>query len=205
MPWTPESDQSLTSGPLSSAALEETSMRMWHEFLTGYFDGGSHVVGTDAETEAEIEMVFPSASLGFQQAKMKQPLDGLGIQIVSLNEGKTRRFHRAGSVWCHNKTVWKFLLRAEVKNPADGRGAESLVRKGADLLYALLLIEPLAWPLHENGMHNVRPQPPVMVGSPQYHMRSMNVSATLIFPASIVQPVVDLDDDDSETVISFDV
>lgn len=178
MPWTPESNTPLTNGPLLPFKLEETSFRLMAEFLAGYFNDGQHVIGTSNQ-----QTKFPMASLKFQQAPVQQELNGLAITMMTLSEGKSRRFQRDGGFWGFNPVVWKFFIRAATQNDTTGENPADLVRRGADLLYGLFLIEPLAAPLHAKGINTIRPQPPVVIPNTDYKMRSINITAKLIFPA----------------------
>jgi hypothetical protein len=183
--WTPESNFDLVAPAVSVDYLEENAMRLWHEFLRGWFNGASHVIGLD-DAGAETSRTFPlAADLKFQQMKLKQPLAGLGIQVLQISAGNTRRMRMPGTglLGCYNQTLWRFQLRAALKNDSGGRTGIYLVRQAADLLYNLLVLDRLTAPLHAKGIHHIDPQPPVLIANAMYAMRAINCRATLIFPA----------------------
>lgn len=183
MPWLPESGDPLSSGPLSVLEFEASAHKLWHEWLTGWFSGTSHVIRTTDGGNQSIG--FPlAAQIAFQQAALTQPLDGFGIGVVLVSEAKLmHRFMRRGetSKQTQLRLTWRFYCRASVKSSgAEGHNSESLCRLGSDRLLALLSMEHNHLPLRAKGIFHVRPQTPVLVPSADITTRAMNVSATCI-------------------------
>lgn len=151
----------LTSSTLSVLDLEGTALKLWHEFLTGYFDGGSHAVGTS------VAQNFPTASILFQQAAPNQPADGISIALAWVNPAAARSCYEPSPVagqpmrWQHTAwTRFHFFVRASGALP-DSANAKWWAARTASLLYALLANVRATRPLAERGIHHLR------AGSPQ--------------------------------------
>jgi hypothetical protein len=170
MAWTPESTAPL-GADIDVSAVEESSMKLWQEFLAGYFNGAVH-----------FQMPYPQASLSFQQAQLPQPLDGLNLHVVGSTTGKPRIFPMPRGLTAFQRINWTFFLRASVKaGRADGHNSESLVRWGADALYHVLMSDGQLFPLYRAGILQIRPSPSRPVASLEYAMRSLDCGGTLCF------------------------
>lgn len=182
MPWTPESGSPLTT-PMSLLTFEESAHKLWHEFLLGWFSGSSHVLRqVDAVNQSVTFPSVPSDAIQFQQAALKQELNGLGIGIILVASPRVmhQRMFR-GSQRKQFRVAWMFYIRAKVnQTAAGGRNSESLCRQCSDLLFALLTIQANHGPLHDAGIANIRTEPARLVTSTDYSMRTMSVSATVI-------------------------
>lgn len=169
MPWSPEDSQGL-SGALDSNALEETSCKLWLEFLKGYFDGAYHGL-----------IAYPIAQIAFQQRAFTQEIEGVGIRIVGNVPGGTKPRRFGDGEWTlDNPASWTFLIVAKVTKPrTDGQNSDSLCRITSDLLYALTTKFERLTPLNRVGVQKIRAKPPVLAQSADYAARKMMVSATL--------------------------
>jgi hypothetical protein len=177
MPWTPESVTPLTSSTLSAIGLEETAMKLWYEFLSGYFNGQSHVFKA-----GDAPVPFPVAVMLCQRGRTPQPLEGVAISILHLGGGKTRILDVEQSQG-YNKTAVDFLVRSAVKAKRDdGHNAESLTRTVSDLLYALFTHEHIYAPLKVKGISQIRMNQPRLVDEvAEYTLRSLSSRATYRF------------------------
>lgn len=184
MPWLPESGDPLTSAAISFLDFEASAHKLWFEFLSGWFDGGEHVIRIENSVDQQVE--FPLAQqIGFQQAALKQPLDGFGLGVVLVTEARMmHRYLRKGTTsrQTQYRCQWRFYSRASVKNKAQqaGENSESLCRLGADRLFALLSLEHNHLPLRDKGIYNIRVGTPTLVPGSDHNVRALNVQATLI-------------------------
>src|ERR1041385_8235996 len=110
-----------------------------HEWLSGYFDGGAHVVVSGTEPVA-----FPRARLGFGVSSLAQPLSGVGITtIAEIRQGGTYRAgasDKAPSEDSLDVVEFTFIVRAKVGPDQEGNSALAC-QQAKDLLVALLKSE----------------------------------------------------------------
>ena len=149
MPWIPEAGLPLTA-TLNGNAVEAATMRLWREYLAGYFDGNAHG-GRQFPVAAE-----------FVCGAGKPNKEGLTLQIVSGGQSR-RPSHRwqDGDHLTVAPASWTMVVRGRVLSPrADLHNSESLCRWGADALYSLLgdpeAVRPLGW----SGIPEIRPDLP---------------------------------------------
>jgi hypothetical protein len=180
--------------PLSAAAvselkLEESVMALWSEFLAGYFDGNTHTVGANSPG-----LKFPKAAFSFQQGRLPQPLNGLGVSVVWEAPSKIKKqWDNVGTPPVRQEraygwALWMFLVRAELEN-GDGENAHKQCQSGSDRLYGLLNNSSAVLPLAEKGIHRLRPATPQMVaggkflrGDGSYHLRLVTCEGWLRWP-----------------------
>lgn len=132
---------------VTAFTLESGPPKIWHAWLSSYFDGGAHPVGLTSG-------VFPRAALAFDQGRLPQPLSGVGITVVqetvrercSLTEDGKRAI---------NEMRWTFYVRAQISQGGDGNSAYQ-ARHAAELLRALLQNDTARKPIAEKGILNVR-------------------------------------------------
>jgi hypothetical protein len=181
MPWTPEDGNTLTAAHVDQYAIEETTMKLWHEFLSGWFNGLPHLVGY-REGDPLLK-TFPAMDhFTAMQMPMAQNLDGFSIGVVHVGDSAPRRRSSFEGVKISYLNIgWTFFLRASVKTRTDGQNSAGLVRLGADLLHAILTLERTTSPLRARGLHRLRCAPARLISSGEYAMRSMHVRALLIF------------------------
>jgi hypothetical protein len=169
---------SLSAAPVSEFKLEETISLLFNEWLTGYFDGGSHAVGYNSPTP------FPTAAILFQQAEVPQPLNGVAISLVWLTRAKPRLYWDAVNGKRQQLALvdlgWLFIVRAQLAEAGQGN-AKKFAQNTSDLLFAILQNNNSAKPLAEKGIHHLRPETPQIMsegtgakqGDPAYAMRSV--------------------------------
>lgn len=182
--WTPESNAILPTLSLSGIGYEESLMKLWQEFLAGWFSDSSH------ELQEDVDVRFPAATLAFQEMESKTGLEGLGISVVLPNNDMTRpvwedsepdKSHRHLRNWLR----MEFIIRAVVKAKRDdGQNSKSLCRLGSDLLYSLLLNKPKLMPLNRAGVLAIRPRPPRWITSGDYPTRGLSCRMQLHFPVT---------------------
>jgi hypothetical protein len=162
----------LTAPPITETALEAGSLALFAEFLSGYFDGLNHAIGTNAP------QLFPKAEILFQQSSASQPLNGVAISVIMARPGRVkkyldwslgRRMQRAQA-----RVTWTFIVRAA--GPETGAGnAKKKCQDASDLLFGLLDNPVNTFPLAEAGIRHLRPETPGVVSegmaSPQSDLR----------------------------------
>lgn len=184
---------SLNSKAVDGLDAEGSALALWQEYLAGYFDGGTHLVG-------RMSVVFPKATLRFQEASLPQPLKGLGISVVWVTQVRTERRWEvltapdlallpAGTpadqerVQAHCSFL--FLVRALTAGSNDN--AQQQVQAAAGKLFGLLQNTAATEPLSEKGISKIRPTPARMAfpgdGAPGadqgYRLRVLSCRAIL--------------------------
>lgn len=170
MPWNPETP--LTNDAISLTKLEESSMKLWNEFLCGYFDGGTHEIGG-------VATQFPQATIVHQRAEHDK--QGIFIHIVALDVSAAKLLNSSdsGSVRkLRTKVKWMFGVKCLSKNNEAGN-SEYLARNAADRLLALLTFPGSTAPLARKGISCVRATTSKLVNSPDWAIRGLDVTAYL--------------------------
>jgi hypothetical protein len=180
-PWTPEDGNTLVAPPVTFYAIESAPVKIWHEWLSGWFNGEEHTLCTVDGVDQTV--VFPEASqIAVNNAVLSQPIDGLGIGIFQMAQPVT--MHRVLTRATKNiqlRLSWRFYIRAKVnKRSAGGENSESLCRKAAELFWALILMEENHGPIKAKGLFNVRAQPTQILSAAEWATRTTVVSATVI-------------------------
>jgi hypothetical protein len=158
----------MNAGPVNVMALETSVLRLWAEFLAGFFDGAEHQVGDGGAVP------FPRVAVRFQQAPLPQPLNGAVITVTWLSPGKTER--RWGVAQGQRTKVaatdvtWLFWVRAKVVSSGSGNSV-NLAQEVAEKLYGLLANERAIGPLAQRGIQRVRPETPYLVSDAEYALR----------------------------------
>ena len=179
--WTPEDGNTLLAPPVTFYAIESAPMKLWHEWLSGWFNGEEHTLCTvDGMAQSTV---FPQVqSIAIQNAAVGQELGGLGFGIVQLTQPTT--MHRTMTGGTRNiqlRLGWRFYIRAKVATrTVGGENSESLSRKASELLWALLLMEENHGPLKAKGLHNIKSQPAALLTSSEWATRTMIVNATVM-------------------------
>ena len=184
---------SLNAKALDGLDLEGSTLALWQEFLAGYFDGGAHLVG-------RASVVFPKATLRFQEASLPQPLKGLGISVVWVTQVRVERRWEvltaaelallpAGTPAEQERMQahcsFLFLVRALTAGTSDN--AQQQVQAAAGKLFGLLQNTAATEPLSEKGISKIRPTPARMAfpgddapGADQgYRLRVLSCRAVL--------------------------
>ena len=172
---------SLNAKAIDGMDAEGSALALWQEYLAGYFDGGAHLVG-------RASVVFPKATLRFQEASLPQPLRGLGISVVWVTQVRVERRWEvltaaelallpAGTPAEQERMQahcsFLFLVRA-VDPPSPGSSplrqgsggqagaasnAQQQVQVAAGKLFGLLQNTAATEPLSEKGISKIRPTP----------------------------------------------
>jgi hypothetical protein len=163
----------LSSPAVSLSAVEATSLALWNEFLTGYFDGGTHAVNGAA-------LAFPAASIAFQHNAPQK--EGLVIHQTVLNPGKVREFSGFGtSRTSRSRFSWTFWIKCLLKTPVEGHTSESLCQLGSDRLFAILQDISSSAPLAQKGITALRPSLARIVSANEWSVRQIDVRSILLF------------------------
>ena len=173
----------LTKPPVSELEIESTSLDLFQEFLSNYFDGGSHAIGQNAA------IVFPKAALRFQQTALPQPLDGnseaqgLAITAIWMSPGRVNRCFEAASnskrqERATTRSTWLFWIRAQAQNSGGGNSSR-LCQQAAEKLFALLQNSAETKPLAGKGIHHLRPSPPQIIQDSDYAVRMVSCAGQL--------------------------
>ena len=184
---------SLNAKAIDGMDAEGSALALWQEYLAGYFDGGAHLVG-------RVPVVFPKASLRFQEASLPQPLKGLGISVVWVTQVRVERRWEvltaaelallpAGTSAEQERMQahcsFLFLVRALTAGTSDN--AQQQVQAAAGKLFGLLQNTAATEPLSEKGISKIRPTPARMAfpgdGAPGadqgYRLRVLSCRAVL--------------------------
>ncbi len=162
MAWNPDSGDALSADAIRVADVEGTAMKLWAEFLGGWLDGGSHVLRGVAATMPNLQ----TGGLTFQEQPLPT-MDGLCLHVVTARPGRALKRLWADGIWYITESVRvDFQFRALVKTPrADRHNSISLVRWGANTLFAILQSSILTAALSRKGMNAFVPSPPKLVSS----------------------------------------
>lgn len=178
----------LTAPAVSELDVEGTSLALWQEFLAGYFDGASHIVGSNPTA------VFPKAALRFGQSAAPQPAGSAVVDVViSLvwlgNVGPRRlEWEKVGNStqqMAYSRTAWLFYVRASVNAATPGPTAgnpQKLCTLAAGRLQALLGNSDAALPLAQKGVAHLRPDEPRPIEDKEYIVRTLRCRGWLRYP-----------------------
>jgi hypothetical protein len=147
----------MTSAAVTFLTLGSAPEKLWHEFLTSYFDGAAHAVNGSSVT-------FPSVRVGFGVNDLSLALEGVGITVTSrtvkrrsfLDDGSEVALTGARQQKCYDKVEWAFWIRARVGQSAAGN-EEFQVRQALDLLRGLLSDNGAVWGLAQKGILRLDP------------------------------------------------
>lgn len=163
----------MISPAVTYLTLEEAPQKLWHEWLSGLFDGEAHMIGpsgTDAVT-------FPEASLSFDQAALAQPLNGLNILVLQQTlSGDCYLSEKGKDV--SNEMRWSFFVRA-ASTPGGLGNPEYQCRQAAQLLRACLLNSHATRGLAEKGIHELEVSEADPIESSHYQLRRIRVRGIL--------------------------
>jgi hypothetical protein len=181
MPWEPEDGDTLVAPPVTFYAIESAPVKIWHEWITGWFNGEEHTLCTVGGTEQSV--VFPEVQqVAINNTVLQQPVNGLAIGILQMAQPVV--MHRVLTRATRNiqmRMAWRFYIRAKVATrSAGGENSESLCRKASELFWALMVMEENHTPLKNKGLFNVRAQPTQLLSASEWATRTTVVSATVI-------------------------
>lgn len=181
---------SLSKPAINYLEMEKSVLALWHEFLSGYFDGAAHTLGDSGS------VMFPNAALRFQQSEQPQPQDGVGITGVFAGNSNVRRYWDLSDQSPRKRQEWA-VIRAQMIFQVRASGVMSDAAKpaahcqfAADRLFALLANGAATRVLGEKGVHHLRPRPPEPVKDSELHaLRMVSCAMTLrCFILSQTQP-----------------
>jgi len=152
---------------LAAAAINETNTgsqwkRVVHEWLTGWFDGGSHTLGRFPGT------TFPDCNVRFGQGETKEVATGVTREIrvfalpLDAMECRVEEGHLATPA-----TRWEFWVRTARKHHAGAARAD--METVTDLLKALLANGLTRFDLAQKGIHILRTFNPMEAPHRTYH------------------------------------
>jgi len=172
----------LSSNPISELTIESASKKLWHEYLSFWFDGASHVVGTNPA------VVFPKALIVFDQGPIKQPMDTgtanearVEIRVV-CQPGRERTWEHDGGRMARSDVVWNFWIKGKPVDAGDGR---SLVQRTAELLKAILTNPSCAVDLARAGIQHLRARKPSIVPGTDWNQQFVSASGQLIYQIKV--------------------
>lgn len=128
----------MMSDALNELNLESGTKALFHEFLSGWFDGASHTLGGIVRT-------WPKARLVFDQTAHQQPMDDkdvstakVEIHLVSLNPGESSQHWDGapGEKLSQARVPFHFWVKA--KTAGGGAESKALAQDAAELLSGLL-------------------------------------------------------------------
>jgi hypothetical protein len=162
-------------------------MLLWHEFLAGWFDGAEHTLRTNPDYTQLIPEV---EEITFQDQNLQKQLEGLYLHVTSERVAKIQNRWWSGASakrMITENAKLNFWFRARVKTArTDGHNARSLVRVGADNLFAILSGANTTIPLQRRGMGAFRPQRGILVGGGEMAMRQVPVSVIYTYPSEAI-------------------
>jgi hypothetical protein len=166
--WTPDIPNMLLCSKIEAAKIEETTTKVWKEFLEGYFDGEEH-----------LGREYPKASVKFGQTPPPaQELDGVYLHIVSIMDQVHSIRRMGGGYSLFDGLKWELFVKARLSTAVDANGltADGLSQRTADTLYGLLSRFPEMVPLNRAGLYLIRPSPPKLVASTAYFIRRILIT-----------------------------
>jgi hypothetical protein len=180
MTWTPESGALTKPAVNIVGGVELSSFDIWDEFIAGWFNGAAHVVN-----DAPTSVTFPVITVGFQQALVPPTLEGVHLNATMIRKHRSNRKPWGGADSNYEDITWKFWLRSKVvaKNPQKASGQVMLA---ADKLFLVLNTAVLIRVLTEKGITNVRSDHPRMISDTTHAMRTLDVSAKLLYRSDYV-------------------
>ena len=171
----------LTSPALTELNLESGSKALLNEWLKLWFDGATHVVGTNTT------ILFPRALISFDEGKIQQPLDPETSGATQAEIRIVCQPLRESTCW-YDKTEWLktcdvqfvFDVRASVREAGSGN-SQLLVNQISELLFAILGNPASRINLAQKGFRFLRPKKPEPVQDPLYLHRVVRCAGKLTF------------------------
>ena len=165
----------MTNAAVDYLTTESAPQKLWKEWLTGFFDGGSHEIGPSG-TGA---VTFPVASISFDQAEMPQPLSGVAIAVISQTISEHDMLTATGK-WVRQEMRWNFMVRAATV--AQGQGnPEYQCRLATEKLKACLMNDFTIKPLQQKGIYDLIVSEAEPIQSTAFIMRRLKVKGRYEF------------------------
>ena len=169
----------LTSPPVSELAVMQTTCALLAEWLRAWFDGAQHAVGQNPP------VLFPIANIAFGQSDPVQPLARFPADVDTEIRVVTFTRHEEQASMDTTTSAGKlistfqfFNFWVSAKHPGPAQSALAAQTVG-DLLKAILTNPDTRYPLAAKGITTLRPTPPQVIPSTDYHKRLVACSATL--------------------------
>lgn len=175
MPFDPDDlTPSIDAAAVNVADGIEYSMWMiWHEFITGWFDGASHAID-----DAPTNKTFPLADFGVQQLPIPEDMNGLHIHGLLMRRQPCGRKSIGGKDRAYDNMNIRLWVRCR-NTDKDGSTADREVVTASDLLWQVINKRVLSAPLNEKGIVNPRATYPNLVGDADYKTRMIAVNFRL--------------------------
>lgn len=172
--FTPEAP-AFVAPPVNIVSLEHGTSLIWHEFLSGWFNGAGHIL-----SDGQGATTFPVASdFAFGASSLKQPVDGLSFVMVTVQRPDTRHPHieSAAGRLQNMRWHWRLYVRAKL---AKANLSEQLCLQASDLTYAVLSSEHVHLaPLAGQGLFNIRTEPAQVIAAADAPTRVLNLKAEI--------------------------
>ncbi len=198
MSWNPDSGDPLSNPAINELSVEASAMKLWAEFLGGWFDGQQHMLRGALVDIPQVN------GLTFQEM-MLDGKDGLYLQVTTDQQASQKTRLWIDERWMVQEYVKiNFWFRALVKSArTDGHNSISLVRWGADTLSSILSSKLLVAPLGRKGMTRFRPQPHKIVTGSTCAMRHLPMS--ICYTYSLEETVGAASPDTTVPIIESDI
>lgn len=169
---------SLSAAAITEERVLQAAKTLLKEWLTSWFDGASHALGTVTPT---FPALTGEGQVQFDHSAETQPLDGLSVRIV-VHRGRERTHWFTAT---ESATAW--LVQADVLvdfyvRCKDAKGmpkSNERANTAADLLKAVLSNPASRLALAEKGVGQPRAQLPQTLVSEHYAVRLVVSAAQL--------------------------
>lgn len=172
----------LTSAAITALTVESAPRALWSEFLLSWFDGGSHTL------DGQPAAVFPKATVAFDQALLRQPMDTgtageAPVNILVTTAGlRDRVMWQAGGQVAVSEVAWTFWVRCHLRDAAESRRVS---QTAAELLRALLSSPADVYDLALKGVQHLRPRKPQRLTSETWEMYTMACAGRLQYERAL--------------------
>ena len=167
---------------IDGTAVDLSVKTLIHTFLSAYFDGAAHDVGT------RLAVTFPLAGIAFDQGPVKQPLqagdppagDGLEIRVI-FDVGRMERYPRDGGYDILQMGTIQFWVRSKVQSPDLRLNSKQQTQDAADLLHDLLNNPLTTIELADAGLGQFRPRKQTTKQNTNYVIRMVSCGVRISY------------------------
>jgi hypothetical protein len=167
---------------IDGVAIDLSVKTLMHTFLSAYFDGESHDLGT------RTGIPFPRAGIAFDQGLVAQPLQGNppaadgGLEIRVIFDGGRMERHAAGTGWqvLHDGTL-QFWVRSKILAPDLKLNSKHQAQNAGDLVFDLLNNPIATIDLAGAGITRFRPRKPMVKQSADHAVRLVVCPVLLVY------------------------
>lgn len=153
--------------------IEYSMWMIWHEWITGWFDGSSHAID-----DVPNNKTFPLAAFSVQQMKIGDDFTGINIHAAVIRRQPCGRKSIGGKDRAHDNMNIRFWIRAR-HTAKDDNTADAMVVEASDLLWQIINKRKFADPLNAKGIVNPRAGYPLVAGDTDYKTRMISVDFRL--------------------------